>query len=294
MSSRRNFLLSSAATAALAATPRTLRALAQLNIPIGLQLYTVRHLAETSDLATLLRQIHSIGYQEVESYSGLNKRPAAEFRAMITDAGLRVPSGHFDYVALRDSTDKQFAYAKEVGMQWVVCPMLPKPQWDSVEGFRTAAADFNKWGEYAKDHGLRFAFHNHNYEFQKFAAGTKPAVGYDVLINETDPALVSFEMDCYWITQSGNDPLAMMKRLGRRVRMLHLKDRQPGAVASQVMDADAEHFAEVGTGTIHWRAILEAAQKHDVEHYFVEQDSISGPPLDSIRTSYQNLLRILS
>jgi sugar phosphate isomerase/epimerase len=100
-------------------------------------------------------------------------------------------------------------------------------------------------------------------------------------------------MDCYWITQSGNDPLAMLHRLGKRCRMLHLKDRQPGVATSQMLEANAEHFTEVGAGTIHWRAILEAAQQLGVEHYFVEQDATAGPPLESIRTSYENLQRIL-
>jgi len=289
MQSRRQFLLTSAAVTALAATPRALRA-APLNIPIGLQIYTVRHLAETSDLARLLKQIHDIGYQEVESYSGLNKIPAADLRKMIADAGLRNPSAHFDYEALRDATEKQFAYAQALGLQWVVCPMLPKSQWGTVEGFRTAVADFNKWGQRAKELGMRFAFHNHNYEFQKFPIGND---GYDTLVSGTDPALVSFEMDCYWITQSGNDPLAMLHRLGKRCRMLHLKDRQPGVATSQMLEANAEHFTEVGAGTIHWRAILEAAQQLGVEHYFVEQDATAGPPLESIRTSYENLQRIL-
>ena len=105
MSTRRNFLRSSAAVASLAATPRALRALAPINIPIGLQLYTVRNAAE-ADLAPLLRQIHAIGYQEVETYWNLYSHPAPELRKRIADAGLRVPSGHFDYEALRDATDK--------------------------------------------------------------------------------------------------------------------------------------------------------------------------------------------
>lgn len=299
MPTRRQFLLRSAATAALAAAPRTLRALAPLNIPIGLQLYTVRNAAE-SDLAPLLRQIHTIGYQEVETYWNLYSRPAAELRSMIANAGLRVPSGHFDYEALTTDGDRMFAYGKALGLQWMVCPMLPKSQWTSLDGFRKAAADFNRWGKRAQDMGMRFAFHNHNYEFQNFpgspAKSGSPAAtttGYDFLLRETDPALVSLEMDCYWITQSGNDPLAMLHKLGRRVRMLHLKDRMPGFAASQWLDPSAEHFTEVGAGTIQWRAILEAAQKLGIEHYFVEQDATAGPPLDSIRISYQNLQTIL-
>jgi sugar phosphate isomerase/epimerase len=175
--------------------------------------------------------------------------------------------------------------------------MLPKAKWGSIEGFRTAAADFNHWGQRAMDQGMRFAFHNHNYEFQPLllTAGriNSSTTGFEILLQETAPALVSLEMDCYWIRQSGHDPLDMLQRLGKRVRMLHLKDRLPNFPATQTLNSAAEHFTEVGAGTIHWRDIIAAAQKLGVEHYFVEQDSTAGPPIASIRTSYENLQRIL-
>jgi sugar phosphate isomerase/epimerase len=137
---------------------------------------------------------------------------------------------------------------------------------------------------------MRFAFHNHNYEFHKFEHDT----GYDILLRETDPSLVYLEMDCYWMTQAGKDPLAMLKMLSGRIKMLHLKDRLPGFTPSQTLDDAAEHFTEVGTGTIQWRPILEAAQRSGVEHYFVEQDHTSGAALESIKVSYNNLRKILS
>jgi sugar phosphate isomerase/epimerase len=285
MSTRRQFLLNSAAVSAAALVPRRLHALAPLNIPLGLQLYTVREAAE-HDLAPLLKQIRAIGYTEVETYWNVYTHSAHDLRAMIADAGLGVPSGHFDYAEF----EGKFDYAHELGVQWMVCPMLPPAQWGSAEGFRKAAADFNRWGARAQKLGMRFAFHNHNYEFRKFDSDT----GYDILLQETDPALVSLEMDCYWMTQAGNDPLAMLKKLGSRIKMLHLKDRLPGFATSQMLDDKAGHFTEVGAGTIHWRPILDAAQKLGVEHYFVEQDHTAGPALDSARMSYNNLRKILS
>lgn len=100
-------------------------------------------------------------------------------------------------------------------------------------------------------------------------------------------------MDCYWITQAGKDPLQMFNKYGSRIEMLHLKDRRPGFPFSQTLDEQAEHFTEVGNGTLNWRAILTAAQKNQVRHLFVEQDSGERPPLESLRISYQNLQPLL-
>jgi sugar phosphate isomerase/epimerase len=282
MVTRRNFLKSSvAALPMLALQDKT--GFPAAHQPLGVQLYTVRNLAE-ANLPAVLRQIHSIGYQEVETYWNVYTHPAKELRHMIDDAGLSVPSGHFDY----DGFSGKFDYAKQLGVNWMVCPMLPKSNWSSWDGFHAAARQFNEWGKRARDLGMRFAFHNHDYEFK--ALNGKP--GYDLLLDETDPTLVFFEMDCYWITQSGNDPVEMLKRLGNRVRMLHLKDHLPGFPPSNDMDESSSHFTEVGHGSINWKAILDTAQRMRIEYYFVEQDQ-SSSPLASIRSSYEYLRTLL-
>ena len=133
---------------------------------------------------------------------------------------------------------------------------------------------FNKWGERAKQVGIQFGFHNHNYEFRKFGDTT----GFDVLTKVADPNLVCLEMDCYWIAQAGEDPLAMFKKYGSRIKLLHLKDRLPGFPPTQVKDAAAEHFTEVGAGTIDWKSIIDTARQNGVKHFFVERDSGSTRP----------------
>jgi sugar phosphate isomerase/epimerase len=174
-------------------------------------------------------------------------------------------------------------------LKWMVCPMLPKAQWGSPEGFRRAAAAFNQWGKQCQQHGMRFAFHNHNYEFQDL----KGTTGFDILLKETDPELVWVEMDAYWITQAGRDPVLLLNQLGKRVRMLHLKDRKAHVPTSQVLDDSAENFTEVGKGTIAWRALLALAQKLGIEHYFVEQDKSDTSPMDSLKISYTFLRQLL-
>jgi len=248
--------------------------------PIGVQLYTVRHQAE-NDLPKVLQQIQAIGYKEVELYWNVYTRPAAELRRMIADHGLTAPSGHLNYEGFASKLD----YARELGLQWVVCPMLPKSMWNSLDSFNQAAEQFNKWGEQVRSLGMKFAFHNHNYEFQKFGNTT----GFDALMSNSDPNLVSLEMDCYWVTQAGRDPAQMLQKVGNRVRMLHLKDRKPGFPASQQLNDAAGHFTEVGNGSIAWQQVLEQAAKLQVEHYFVEQDESDKPPIDSLAISYRYL-----
>jgi len=175
-------------------------------------------------------------------------------------------------------------------VQYVICPMLPKDMWNSADGFRKAADQFNRWGEQVHGMGMQFGFHNHNYEFQKFGNLT----GYDILTQNTDAKLVCLEMDCYWITQAGQDPIAMLKKFGDRIQLLHLKDRKPGFPASQQLGPAAEHITEVGSGTIDWKTLLTLAQQQGVKGYFVERDSGSTPAMESIAISYQYLNKLLA
>jgi len=280
---RRDFLISAAVvTGAAAAIPSgwaegTKR-------PLGVQLYTVRDQAE-KDLPSVLAAIRKIGYQEVETYWNIYTHPATELKRIINDHGLQVPSGHFDYDGLEGKLD----YAAALGLEYMICPMLPEKGWREPDSYKKAAERFNHWGEQARKRGMRFGFHNHNYEFYRFpSTDGDTTTGFDILMERSEPNLVCVEMDCYWITQAGHDPIRMFNRLGERIRMIHLKDRKPGFPTSQDKNEAAEHFTPVGTGTIDWKSILAAAEKHDVRHMFVEQDS-GGVPLENIATSYKTL-----
>jgi sugar phosphate isomerase/epimerase len=284
MQSRRTFLRNAAAL--LPAMPLAVRAArAAGTIPLGAQLYTVRRQAE-QDLPHVLDQIARIGYQEVETYGGLYTNASDALRHMIEGAGLTAPSAHFGY----DDLDAHFNYAKELGVSWMVCSAIAPSLWNSADGFAAAAKQFNTWGQHARDMGMRFAFHNHDYEFRPLP---DRRTGYDILVDQTDPALVFFEIDCYWAAQAGLDPVALIRGVGHRVKMLHLKDRLPGFPPSFAMNADSAHFTEVGHGTLDWKAILAEGEKVGVEHYFVEQDQTAIPPIESLRRSYTYLRSIL-
>jgi sugar phosphate isomerase/epimerase len=137
--------------------------------------------------------------------------------------------------------------------------------------------------------GMGLGFHNHDYEFAQLNGTT----GLDILLKQTNPEFVSFELDCYWVAQAGHNPLQQLRQMGKRVRLLHLKDRKPGFPYSNDMTASSAHFTEVGSGTLNWREIIDEAEKLKVEYYFVEQDKTDGPPLESIRTSYNYLRKLL-
>src|SRR5271154_947416 len=183
MINRRDFLISSiaalgAAQSVFADGP---------SHPLGVQLYTVRHQAE-KHLPEVLAAIHQIGYQQVETYWNVYTHPAAELKRLINDNGLTAPSGHFDYTGIESKLD----YAAALGVTYMICPMLPKTMWTSLDGFKQAADQLNKWGEQIQKMGMHFGFHNHNYEFHRFGDAT----GFDVLMARTDPNLVCLEMDC--------------------------------------------------------------------------------------------------
>lgn len=283
MFSRRDFLRSGLAAVGSLAASRRLFPGQFIHPPLGVQLYTVRRQAEV-DLPSVLKQIRAIGYTEVETYWNVYALPAKELRQMILDAGLTAPSGHFDYQGL----PAKLEYAQELGVSFVICPLLPEKLRNTLDDFRRAADQFNDWGERARSLGMRFGFHNHNYEFRQIGGTT----GLDVLIDRTDPELVCFEVDCYWVAQAGQDPVATLEKLGQRVRMLHLKDRRGRFPPSQELNKAAEHFTEVGNGSIDWKKLLTVAERLKIEHLFVEQDESERPPLESLKISYVNLMDV--
>jgi sugar phosphate isomerase/epimerase len=282
MKTRREFLaLSAGVVGSLSIAPAELRAARQ---GIGFQVYTLRKQAE-ADLPKTLSEIRSARYDEVELYWNVYSHPARELKRMLSDAGLTAPSGHFDYSGLESKLD----YAKELDVQYVVCPILPEKMRTSADEFSRAAEQFNRWGEQVQKLGMIFAFHNHNYEFRRFGDRT----GLEILMQKSDADLVKLEMDCYWVVEAGNDPVGLLNKYGPRIRMLHLKDRKPGFATSQTLDDKSKHFTEFGTGTIHWQPIFAKAKAVGVEHYFVEQDDIDGDPIESIRTSYKNARKLI-
>jgi sugar phosphate isomerase/epimerase len=284
MLTRREFV--GGAAAGLAVSALETRAFAKSSDgPLGVQLYTVRSLVQ-NDLPGTLAAIRKIGYQTVETFVAEYKMSAKDLRQAILNAGLIVPSAHFGY----DDFESRLDYAKELGAEYVVCSSIPKTIANSADGYKRAADQYNAWGAKAKTMGLKFGFHNHNAEFQDFGGVT----GFDVLIKNTDPSLVQWQMDCYWVAQAGHDPVALFRQHGNRIQSLHLKDRKPNVTTSVETGPAAAHFTEVGNGTLDWPAILHLADKFHVPYMYVEQDQTDRPPLESLQISYTNLRKFLN
>jgi sugar phosphate isomerase/epimerase len=283
MYNRRSFLAAGAAALAASSFSRAAYATSPPPRAFGLQLYTVRKEIQ-EDTPRILSTVRKIGYRSVETFAAQYSRPAKELRQMITDAGLLLPSTHFGYTDL----DQKFDYAKELGAKYIVVGAPPFQKATSADAFKEFAVQYNKWGEEAVKYGLEFGFHNHNIEFQSFDGVT----GLEILMKETDPNLVKWQMDCYWVTQAGEDPIAMIQKYGKRLQTLHFKDRKPNVPTSAKPGAPA-HFTEVGTGTIDFKALWDAASAVHTPYFFVEQDQTAIPPLESIKVSYDNLKKIL-
>lgn len=283
MLTRRRFAALSAATVAALAAPLRLRAAAatRSGLEFGVQLYTLR--SQIADLAADLKLIHDIGYSYVEIFPGVYGHSAAELKKMLADNGLRAPSGHFDYDKIADRID----FAKAVGLEYMVCPMVPRPQWDSAAGFRQAVKHFNELSPKVKAAGMTLAYHPHNYEFKPIE-GTS---GFDILMNELDPA-VKLELDIYWATEAGKNPVELMNKHRDRLAMLHLKDRKPVSESSFVPGPKAAHFTEAGSGTIDFKAVLGTARNLGVKYMFVEQDQTDLPVDQSLRKSWKFLSQV--
>ncbi len=285
MMKRRDFLRNSAlGLGAVAASATHVHLLANpYNMPIGLQLYTLRDdLAK--DLEGTLTQVAAIGYKQVELYDNYGKDSRA-MRKLLKDHGLVAPSGHYVVAQIETNWPQQIEYAKAIGLKYMVNAILQPEQRKNLDDYKHLVDVFSKAAEETKKAGIQFAYHNHNFEFQT-VEGVMP---YQFLLEKLDPSLVQFEMDCFWVTHSGHDPVDFFNKYPGRFPLLHIKDLKTGHPPTLDFDAQPGLFAEVGKGTIDWKRIFEAAPKGGMKYFYVEQDYCEIPPLESVKISYEYL-----
>lgn len=286
MISRREFLRNSALGVSAVATTTQVQDQLRANPggkPIGLQLYTLRNELQ-KDLLGTIKQVATIGYREVEIYD-LYGNPPAKFARILKDNGLTAPSGHYMTKQVKSNWDKEIANAKTMGLKYMVNAILEPEERQTLDDYKRLADLFNKAGEQTSQAGIRYCYHNHNFEFKKYGSTT----AYDYLLKTLDPKFVNFEMDCFWVTHAGQDPVAYLQKYPGRFPLLHIKDMQDHPAPTQEFDAKMGLFAPVGHGSIDWKRIFEAADTGGMKHFFVEQDECEQPPLDAVRLSYQYL-----
>ncbi len=279
MSNRRFFLKTTAAFAAGTMIVPMVSCSKPENL-IGIQLYTVRDKIN-QDLDSTLQRLAEIGYNSAEA-AGYNLSEGTfygmkpdEFGNKLTELGMPLNSSHSP--AEPDTADKVFTDAKAAGCQYVIYPYLPEPNRENIDGYKSTAEKFNKVGEIAKKYDIQFGYHNHAFEFEDMDG----QIGMEVLLNETDPDLVTFELDLYWVTNAGYDPVELMKKHQGRFQLWHVKD---------MVKTEDKFFAPVGTGRIDFKRIFAEKDTAGLKMFFVEQDSFRDlDPFESVEKSYNYL-----
>ena len=236
---------------------------------IGLQLYTVRdQLAK--DVEGTIAAVAAAGITELE-FAGYYNKDAAWWKALLKKHGLTAPSAHMPLPATDADWDKQFATANAMGHRIVIMPFLMPDQRKTKDDWKRIADRLNVAGKKAKAAGLEFGYHNHDFEFAPIDGTT----GWEIITTQTDRSLVHLEVDLYWATKAGQDPIAIMEKWSGRVTCVHVKDIGP---------PPARDFADVGAGSIDFKTILAKGRKMGLKHWFIERD-VSPDPLASIRIS---------
>ncbi|MBK9257360.1 MAG: sugar phosphate isomerase/epimerase [Saprospiraceae bacterium] len=255
---------------------------------IGVQLYTVRELMATDPVSTL-KSIAEIGYTDVEcagynegKYYGMSP---SEFKNILTDFGLKMQSGHVGTGILTPDLKRTMSNewegvcedAKNVGQEAIFCGYFQPDERKTLDDYRRVAELFNKCSETAKSYGLIFGHHNHDFEFEPIEG----QIPFTILLKETDPDKMVFELDMYWTTKAGVDPVELMKANPGRFPSWHIKD----------MAKDEEQFfTEVGNGSIDFKKIFEHSEAAGLKYFYVEQDECRDrTPLESIKMSFDYL-----
>jgi len=240
---------------------------------ISLQLYTVRE--ETArDMPATLRRISEIGYPAVE-FAGFGGLSAGDLRSILDDLSLRVSGVHVPYDSWETDPEAVITNMHILDCAHAILPIAPPEQRGDESAVASLAGSLNRWGELCRKEGVSFSYHNHDFEFAPLSGTTM----WDILVRETDPELVYFELDLYWVRYGGADPESLLYDLGDRIPLVHLKD-----MASDDQRSDLP----VGEGTMPWNGLLEAAGAAGVEWYVAEQDN-PRDALEDVRISLQSM-----
>ncbi len=277
MSSRRHFLKTAGTLAAGSVlVPEFLNAAVRIKNP-GIQLYTVRN-EMLKDAYGTLKQLAALGIKQIESarsvkgnYYGLTGR---EMRQACKDLGMTLRSGH---VAIDSQWQQTMDEAAEAGQEYLICSSMPS-RGQTPENYRRTADIFNSRGEECKKLGLKFGYHNHDYEFERIEG----QVLYDVLMDNTDPRLVHMELDLGWVIASGNDVFNYFEKYKGRFPLWHLKD----------MNLQKKESTEFGKGGLDIPRILAQQRQSGLKYFFIEQEEYANDPMSSMRENMNFLKRL--
>ena len=252
-----------------------------------MQIYTLRDLLE-KDLEGTLEKVAGIGYNTIEAYGYedgmiLGRKPG-ELKNIAQGFGLNLLSCHFHVTRfsnekkdmVTDRWKRTVGDFHESGVKYIANAHLGEEERKNIDDYKGWAETFNRFGELSNDAGIRFGYHNHSFEFDDHGGMT----GFDVLTSETEPSLVFFESDLYWMVRAGRDPVDCFNKNKGRFKLWHVKDME---------DSESKDFAEVGQGTIDFKRIFDAREVAGLEHFFVEQDRCKRDEFVSIKMSLDYL-----
>jgi len=243
---------------------------------IGAQLYTLRDYTQTpGDIAETLRKVREMGYEAVQ-LSALGPIDPRELKKILDGEGLTVAATHSAFETMQDEPQAVIDEHCILECKHAAIGGMPG-KYRSEEGFHRFAADASAVAQKLAEGGLIFSYHNHSFELEKFSGRT----GLEILIEESDPEYVNFEIDTYWIQHGGGNPVDWIKKVSGRIPVIHLKDMG--------ISNGKQLMAEVGEGNLNWPAIIEACRQAQTEWYLVEQDVCQRDPFDSMAISLRNL-----
>jgi sugar phosphate isomerase/epimerase len=243
-------------------------------IPVALQLYTVRDECE-KDFEGTLKRVAQIGYRAVQ-VGDMYGMTATELKATIDRIGLKVCAIHVDIDPLLDNLDKALDDAKRLDCSYITCPYLPDERHVDADAWHHIASLFAKIGERCAQAGIRFSYHNHDFDFHPVGDSS----GYEILMANTDPKWLAGEVDVYWAQYAGRNPVDTVSQLAGRCPLIHLKD---------MANDEERSFTELGNGILDFDAIIPACEKAGSRWLIVEQDTCEGSALESARISLEYL-----
>ena len=259
---------------------------------IGLQLYTIRD-AMLTDVTGSLQKVADAGYKYIELASYADGKfygyEPAEFKKLVNGLGMEILSSHTQVEAAGitlDNAEKMAVDHSKIGVKYCIQPWIVEEARTTIASYQKMAADWNQVGGIMKKHGIQFGYHNHNFEFNT-VEGKIPY--FDVMLAELDKDLVTMEIDLFWTTKAGHNPVEIFKKYPGRFQLFHMKDMytQETPYYTTVGEDD---FAPVGEGVIDFKAILAAKKIAGMKYMIVEEDlSKNGTPFDDIKTSITNL-----
>ncbi len=234
----------------------------------GVVSFTYRKQFE-KDVPSTLDLIKKNGFTDME-LSNLFGKTAVEFKKLLDEKGIKCSSYGVSYSDLFDKTDQIAQNAKILGAEYIRIAGIPHKDTLTLEETKKAIEDFNRIGKILKEkHKLTFVYHNHGFEFGKYKDGTL----YDLLVTQTNPEYVSFELDILWAFFPGFDPAELLKKYGNRYKLMHLKDLKKGVKGNLSGGTPQDNDVALGMGQINIKEVIVAANKAGIKHFYIEDES---------------------